>query len=87
MPPPVAGIQLRLFLDGYGLRAAERSGLVTRMIEFAVRDCAGLAEVKQITPESNDPTTLWILAWQTRVRPGCCGTGRCWNAPCWADRQ
>jgi hypothetical protein len=37
------------------------------MIEFAVRDCAGLAEVKQITPESDDRTTLWILAWQTRA--------------------
>jgi hypothetical protein len=61
------GMQLRLFLDGYGLPAAERPGLVTRMIEFAVRDCAGLAEVKQITPESDDPTTLWILAWQTRA--------------------
>ena len=44
------GLQLRLFLDGYGLPAAERPGLVTRMIEFAVRDCAALAELKQITP-------------------------------------
>jgi hypothetical protein len=61
------GAQLRLFLDGYGLPSAQRSGLITRMIEFAIRDCAGLAEVKQITPESNDPTTLWILAWQTRA--------------------
>jgi hypothetical protein len=43
------------------------AGLVTRMIEFAIRDGAGLAEIKQITPESNDPTTLWILAWQTRA--------------------
>lgn len=61
------GAQLRLFLDGYGLPSAQRSGLITRMIEFAIRDCAGLAEIKQITPESNDPTTLWILAWQTRA--------------------
>jgi hypothetical protein len=61
------GAQLRLFLDGYGLPSAQRSGLITRMIEFAIRDCAGLAETKQITPESNDPTTLWILAWQTRA--------------------
>jgi hypothetical protein len=37
------------------------------MIEFAVRDCAGLATVKQITERSNDPTTLWTLAWQTRA--------------------
>jgi Phosphotransferase enzyme family len=69
--PPEAvarrGRQLRLFLDGYGLPTAERRGLVTRMIEFAVRDSAGLAKIKQITPESNDPTTLWILAWQTRA--------------------
>jgi Phosphotransferase enzyme family len=61
------GRQLRLFLDGYGLASAQRTGLITRMIEFAVRDCAGLAQVKQITPESTDPTTLWILAWQTRA--------------------
>jgi hypothetical protein len=69
-PPEAAarrGRHLRLFLDGYGLPTAERPGLVTRMIEVAVRDCAGLAKVKQITPESNDPTTLWILAWQTRA--------------------
>lgn len=68
-PPAAAGraALLRAFLDGYGLPAADRSGLVTRMIEFAVRDCAGLAEVKQITPDSTDSTTLWILAWQTRA--------------------
>ena len=37
------------------------------MIEFAIRDCAGLAELKQITPASRDSTTLWTLAWQTRA--------------------
>jgi hypothetical protein len=42
-------------------------GLVDRMIEFAIRDCAALAELKQITPESSDSTTLWTLAWQTRA--------------------
>ena len=36
------------------------------MVEFAVRDCADLAEVRRITPGSNDPT-LWTLAWQTRA--------------------
>lgn len=59
--------QLRSFLDGYGLPAADRVGLVDRMIEFAIRDCAALAELKQITPESSDSTTLWTLAWQTRA--------------------
>ena len=38
-----------------------------RMIEFAIRDCAALAEIKQITPTSTDSTTLWTLAWQTRA--------------------
>ena len=61
------GTRLRSFLDGYGLPAADRSGLVTRMVEFAVRDCADLAEARRITPASNDPTTLWTLAWQTRA--------------------
>jgi hypothetical protein len=59
--------QLRAFLDGYRLPAADRKGLVDRMIEFAIRDCAALAEIKQITPESTDSTTLWTLAWQTRA--------------------
>jgi hypothetical protein len=37
------------------------------MVEFAVRDCAGLAEIRRIMPTSNDPTTLWTLAWETRA--------------------
>jgi len=37
------------------------------MIEFAIRDCAALAQIKQITPDSTDSTTLWVLAWQTRA--------------------
>jgi hypothetical protein len=59
--------QLRAFLDGYGALADDRVGLVDRMIEFAIRDCAALAEIKQITPKSTDSTTLWTLAWQTRA--------------------
>jgi hypothetical protein len=77
--------QLRSFLDGYGLPAADRVGLVDQMIEFAIRDCAALAERKQITPTSTDSTTLWTLAWQTGPRPGCYVTGRCWNASSRAD--
>jgi hypothetical protein len=37
------------------------------MIEFAVRDCADLVAARGITPGSDDPTTLWTLAWQTRA--------------------
>ncbi|MEV6151879.1 aminoglycoside phosphotransferase family protein [Nonomuraea sp. NPDC052129] len=59
--------QLRRFLDGYGLSAAERDGFVTRMIEFAIRDCASVAVRSRITPESTDPGPLWALAWQARA--------------------
>jgi hypothetical protein len=59
--------QLRLFLDGYELPPADRDGLVSRMIEFAVRDCAAEAERARITPESTDPAPLWALAWRARA--------------------
>ncbi|TDC90455.1 aminoglycoside phosphotransferase family protein [Actinomadura sp. 7K507] len=58
--------QLRLFLDGYGLTDEYRRGFVTRMIEYAVRDCAGVAIAARITPESDDVAPLWALAWQAR---------------------
>jgi aminoglycoside phosphotransferase (APT) family kinase protein len=59
--------QLRLFLDGYELPAADRDGLVTRMIEFAIRDCAAEAAQARITPDSTDPAPLWSLAWRARA--------------------
>lgn len=68
--------QLGLLLDGYGLATAGRTGLVTRMIEFAIRDCAkeAIAPVTSsgarsmpITPESTDPQPLWSLAWRARA--------------------
>ncbi len=59
--------QLRLFLDGYELPAADRDGLISRMIEFAVRDCAAEAARADITVESTDPAPLWALAWRARA--------------------
>lgn len=56
-----------LFLDGYELPAADRDGLVTRMIEFAIRDCAAEAAQARITPDSTDPAPLWSLAWRARA--------------------
>jgi hypothetical protein len=58
--------QLRLFLDGYELPGARREGLVTRMIELAIRNCAAEAIGAGITRESRDPTPLWALAWMSR---------------------
>jgi hypothetical protein len=59
--------QLRGFLDGYELPAAERAGLVTRMIEYAIRSCAWEAVCARVTPESSDTTPLWALAWRARA--------------------
>ncbi|WP_345456037.1 hypothetical protein [Actinoallomurus oryzae] len=58
--------QLRLFLDGYGLAAGERRGLVTTMIEYAIRDCAAEAVTTRITPGTTDAAPLWALAWRAR---------------------
>lgn len=59
--------QLRLFLDGYGLSAADRRGLVTRMIEFAIRDSAFEAIKAGITQQSTDVRPLWAVAWRARA--------------------
>jgi len=58
---------LRLFLDGYELPPADREGLLSRMIEFAIRDCAAEAASAGITPDSTDPQPLWALAWRARA--------------------
>lgn len=58
---------LRSFLDGYELSAVDRKGLVTRMIEIAIRDCADEATRAGITPDSTDTTPLWALAWRSRA--------------------
>ncbi|MGM1058305.1 hypothetical protein [Saccharothrix sp. Mg75] len=65
--PPARARQFGLFLDGYRLAVAERDGLVTRMIEFAIRDCAAEAARARITPDSTDPGPLWALAWRARA--------------------
>lgn len=61
--------QLRLFCDGYGLAAAERDGLVTRMVSYAVRDCAWEATWRGIPhpPATvDDPEAAWAVAWRAR---------------------
>jgi hypothetical protein len=76
LPPAAArAAQLRHFLDGYELSASERDGLVTTMIEYAIRDCAAEAVQAQVTPDSADPAP-----------PGWSATGPCWKTPSPADR-
>lgn len=58
--------QLGYFLDGYELPRRDREGIVGRMVEVAVRDCAREAAESGITQESTDPTPLWGLAWRAR---------------------
>lgn len=57
----------KAFLDGYELPLVERADLVTRIIEFAVRDTAAYARRQSITPESTDPDHLWPLSWPIRA--------------------
>jgi Ser/Thr protein kinase RdoA (MazF antagonist) len=68
--PPAAhrARQLRWFLDGYRLPVASREGLVTAMIEYAIRDCAAEAVQAGVTPDDagTDPETPWALAWRAR---------------------
>jgi aminoglycoside phosphotransferase (APT) family kinase protein len=67
LPPAAArAAQLRHFLDGYQLPAADRNALVTAMINYAIRDCAAEATQAGITPDSTDPEPLWALAWRAR---------------------
>jgi SAM-dependent methyltransferase len=71
LPPPEARArQVGLFADAYGLDSGERAGLVTRMIEHAVRDAAneltdpaGL-KIAQAPAGPDEPG--WAVAWRLR---------------------
>jgi hypothetical protein len=63
--------QLRLFLDGYGLPKAERTGFVDMMIEFAVHSARDEAVLGQVTPErgavdEEGRRVLWAVTWRAR---------------------
>ncbi|MEO5807056.1 phosphotransferase [Devosia sp.] len=66
--PPLAdrARKLRLIVEGYGLAAAQRRGLVETMIHLAIHDTANEARQAAITMASTDPTPLWALAWRSR---------------------
>ena len=57
---------VRCILDGYELARTQRSGVVAKMIEFAVHDAAMQAIEAKVTPETEDATALWGIAWRTR---------------------
>jgi len=61
------GDWLRAFVDGYELSRSDRDGLVTRMIEFAIKDTAGFARLYDFTPDSTQAEHLWLLSWQSRA--------------------
>ena len=70
--PPLAdrARQLGMFADAYGLNGAERSQLVTRMIDHAVRDAANeLTEaggLKMAKVPTGPPDPRWAVAWRLR---------------------
>jgi len=55
-----------LILDGYQLPTSRRTGFVDKMIEFAIHDAADEAIQSRVTPETQDPTSLWAITWRTR---------------------
>jgi hypothetical protein len=58
--------QLRYFADGYRLAGAGRRGLVTAMIEYAIRDSAAEAIQAGVTPQAGNCDALWAIAWRAR---------------------
>jgi hypothetical protein len=58
--------QLRHLADGYRLAAGDRRGLVTAMIEYAIRDSAAEAVQAGVTPEAGDRDALWAITWRAR---------------------
>ncbi len=60
-------VWFRAFLDGYGLARPARSGLVDRMLRFAIRDNGMYARTQGFTPGAVSAEGLWTLAWQSRA--------------------
>jgi hypothetical protein len=59
--------QVGLFADAYGLGRDERSQLVDRMIEAALRGCANDADEAVVTRGFTGPHPMvWGMAWQAR---------------------
>ena len=67
--PPAADRagHLAAIVDGYGLTARQRRGLVTQMIEFAIVDTVWEADDARIGPNTTShPIALWAMAWRAR---------------------
>jgi SAM-dependent methyltransferase len=76
LPSPEARArQLGLFVDAYGLSAAERAQLVTLMVEHAIRDAANeitdaggleMANAPSLPPGGPEVDPSWALTWRVR---------------------
>lgn len=58
--------QVRLLADAYGLAAADRRLLASRIIDFAATSAANEVIEQQITPDTEHAPRVWGIAWQTR---------------------
>ena len=67
---PDAAVRARhvaLFADAYGLADDQRTQLLPRMVEGAVRGCANAADEAAVTPDFEGPHPMvWGMAWQIR---------------------
>lgn len=76
LPSPEARArQLGLFVDAYGLDAAERAQLITLMVEHAIHDAAneitGAGRIDMVDAPTQPPggpesDPLWALTWRVR---------------------
>jgi hypothetical protein len=66
LPSARRALQLRLFLDGYGLIREERWGFIDRLVEVAVLSAANEAIGGRVTPETSDAGALWGITWRVR---------------------
>jgi hypothetical protein len=67
--PPIAerARQLAAIVDGYGLPASQRMGVVDLMIQVAICDTAAEADDAAVTPEATaHSVALWAMAWRAR---------------------
>lgn len=58
--------QVRYLLDGYGFSKMQRDGFFDKLLAFAIHDAAEQAKEAGVTPDTENPESLWAITWRTR---------------------
>jgi hypothetical protein len=70
--PDVRARQLAVIVDGYELERSDRSGVVDKMIQFAIRSAREEAISYAVRPDTTSPAVdgypiLWGVTWRARA--------------------